>query len=255
MAVESARRKRHTQFLLGGILPIDQKRIPVDVIAGATLAALAIPEVMGYAKIAGTPVITGLYTLILPVALFALFGSSRHLVVGADSATAAILAVGLLATGAVAGSPEYTQLASLAALMCAVLPGPRAAPAARLHRQLPVAQRAHRLPDRRRASRWPWASSAACSGSPARAGPRSRSSGRPCRRSRRRPACPTLVVSLAVLGHDPRPRAGQQEDPGRARSRSSARSSPATSSTSPPGASPTSAPSPAACPRSACRRT
>ncbi len=120
MTAGSARRKRHTQFLLGGILPIDQKRIPVDVIAGATLAALAIPEVMGYAKIAGTPVITGLYTLILPVALFALFGSSRHLVVGADSATAAILAVGLLATGAVAGSPEYTQLASLAALMCAV---------------------------------------------------------------------------------------------------------------------------------------
>ena len=120
MTAGSARRKRHTQFLLGGILPIDQKRIPVDVIAGATLAALAIPEVMGYAKIAGTPVITGLYTLILPVALFALFGSSRHLVVGADSATAAILAVGLLATGAVSGSPEYTQLASLAALMCAV---------------------------------------------------------------------------------------------------------------------------------------
>ena len=40
--------------------------------------------------------VTGLYTLILPVALFALFGSSRHLVVGADSATAAILAAGLV---------------------------------------------------------------------------------------------------------------------------------------------------------------
>src|SRR5262245_56201694 len=69
-AAVSARRKRHTQFLLGGILPIDQMRIPLDIIAGATLAALAIPEVMGYAKIAGTPVITGLYTLLLPVALF-----------------------------------------------------------------------------------------------------------------------------------------------------------------------------------------
>src|SRR5262245_48566853 len=69
-AAVSARRKRHTQVLLGGILPIDRQRIPVDVIAGATLAALAIPEVMGYAKIAGTPVITGLYTLLLPVALF-----------------------------------------------------------------------------------------------------------------------------------------------------------------------------------------
>ena len=119
MAAVSARRKRHTSMLLAGVLPVDRARIPVDVIAGATLAALAIPEVMGYAKIAGTPVITGLYTLILPVAFFAMFGSSRHLVVGADSATAAILAVGLLATGAVSGSPEYTQLASLAALVCA----------------------------------------------------------------------------------------------------------------------------------------
>ncbi len=91
-------------------------------IAGATLAALAIPEVMGYAKIAGTPVITGLYTLILPgrscSRCSARPGTSWS---GADSATAAILAVGLLATGAVSGSPEYTQLASLAALMCAVL--------------------------------------------------------------------------------------------------------------------------------------
>ena len=69
MAAVSARRKRHTSMLLwAGILPIDRARIPVDVIAGATLAALAIPEVMGYTKIAGMPVITGLYTLLLPVA-------------------------------------------------------------------------------------------------------------------------------------------------------------------------------------------
>ena len=104
----------------GGLLPIDSARLPVDIIAGATLAALAIPEVMGYTKIAGTPVITGLYTIVLPVFAFAIFGSSRHLVVGADSASAAILATGLLATGAVAGSPEYVELASLAALMCGV---------------------------------------------------------------------------------------------------------------------------------------
>ena len=39
-----------------GLLPIDRARLPLDIIAGATLAALAIPEVMGYAKIAGTPV-------------------------------------------------------------------------------------------------------------------------------------------------------------------------------------------------------
>jgi high affinity sulfate transporter 1 len=93
----------------------------MDALAGATLAALAIPEVMGYTKIAGTPVITGLYTLLLPILAFAIFGSSRHLVVGADSATAAIMATGLLGMGAAADSPQYVELASLAALMCAAL--------------------------------------------------------------------------------------------------------------------------------------
>jgi len=106
--------------LFEGILPIDRTRLPLDVVAGATLAALAIPEVMGYAKIAGTPVVTGLYTLLLPILAFAILGSSRHLVVGADSATAAILATGLAATGVAAGSPQYVEMASLAALMCGV---------------------------------------------------------------------------------------------------------------------------------------
>ena len=106
MASTTARHDRRSAVLLGGILPIDRARLPADVIAGATLAALAIPEVMGYTKIAGTPVITGLYTLLLPILVFAIFGSSRHLVVGADSATAAILATGLVGDGrrrAVAG--------------------------------------------------------------------------------------------------------------------------------------------------------
>ena len=79
-----------------GILPINRSQIPLDVIAGISLAALAIPEVMGYATIAGMPVVSGLYTILIPLALFAIFGSSRHLVVGADSATAAILATALV---------------------------------------------------------------------------------------------------------------------------------------------------------------
>ena len=73
--------------ILQGVLPITAARIPAEIIAGITLAAIAIPEVMGYTKISGTPVITGLYTMLIPTAQFALFGSSRHLVVGADSAT------------------------------------------------------------------------------------------------------------------------------------------------------------------------
>ena len=89
-----------------------------DILAGITLAAISIPECMGYTKIAGTPVVTGLYTILLPLAAFALLGSSRHLVVGADSATAAILFAGL--TGlARPDTPEWLALTSLAALLTA----------------------------------------------------------------------------------------------------------------------------------------
>ena len=103
-----------------GLLPIDRSRVPADVLAGMTLAALGIPEVLGYAKIAGMPVVTGLYTMLLPMAVFAVLGSSRHLVVGADSATAVILAAAL--TGlAVAGSERYVRLAGLAALLVGVM--------------------------------------------------------------------------------------------------------------------------------------
>ena len=89
-----------------------------DLIAGITLAAVAIPECMGYTKIAGTPVVTGLYTILLPLAAFALLGSSRHLVVGADSATAAILFAGLFGL-AQPDSPRWLALAGAAALLTA----------------------------------------------------------------------------------------------------------------------------------------
>ena len=103
---------------LQGILPIKGSRVLPDIIAGLTLSALAIPEVMGYTKIAGTPVITGLYTILIPMILFALFGSSRHLVVGADSATAAILS-GTLTGMAASGSAEWLALAEVLALLSA----------------------------------------------------------------------------------------------------------------------------------------
>jgi high affinity sulfate transporter 1 len=104
--------------VMQGLLPIKGSQLPAEVIAGITLAALAIPEVMGYTKISGTPVITGLYTMLIPTFLFAFFGSSRHLVVGADSATAAILAAGLVGIAAT-GSDEYVALAAVLAFMAA----------------------------------------------------------------------------------------------------------------------------------------
>ncbi len=103
-----------------GVLPLDRSALGRDILAGFTLAALAIPGTMGYTKIIGTPVITGLYTILIPMALFAIFGSSRHLSVGADSATAAVVAAGL-AGMAVRGSNEWLALCSLLALLAAVL--------------------------------------------------------------------------------------------------------------------------------------
>jgi high affinity sulfate transporter 1 len=89
-----------------------------DALAGVTLAAMNIPQALGYTKIAGTPVVTGLYTLLLPLVAFAAFGSSRYLVVAADSATAAILAGGLSHL-APAASEHYIALAGLVALLTA----------------------------------------------------------------------------------------------------------------------------------------
>ncbi len=118
--VEAAAKPRYVS-ILGGIRPYDRSWLTRDVIAGVTLAALAIPEVMGYTKIAGTPVVTGLYTLVLPVLAFGLLGSSRHLVVGGDSATAAIMYAGIAAlgiSGLQPGTPQWVALAGLSALIC-----------------------------------------------------------------------------------------------------------------------------------------
>src|SRR5215475_10134077 len=95
MCADQKSKLRSPLPLLQGLLPFDRGRLGPDIVAGITLAALGIPEVMGYTKIIGTPVITGLYTLFLPVVVFAAFGSSRHLVVSADSATAAMVAAAL----------------------------------------------------------------------------------------------------------------------------------------------------------------
>ena len=100
--------------------PITVDGVVRDVVAGFQLAAMNIPQVLGYTKIAGTPIVTGFYTLLLPPIAFAVFGSSRYLVVAADSATAAILAGGL-ASLAPLGSERYVAMASLVALLTAAL--------------------------------------------------------------------------------------------------------------------------------------
>jgi sulfate permease, SulP family len=102
-----------------GLRPFQWPELPKNLLAGITLAAMNVPQSLGYTKIAGTPVITGLYTLLLPPIAFAAFGSSRYLVVAADSATAAILAGGLAGMAPVA-SARYVALAGLVALLTGV---------------------------------------------------------------------------------------------------------------------------------------
>lgn len=105
--------------LFQSLRPLAAKRAIRDALAGFQLAAMNIPQALGYTKIAGMPVVTGFYTLLLPLVAFAAFGSSRYLVVAADSATAAILSGGLAGLAPL-GSARYVELTSLTALLTAV---------------------------------------------------------------------------------------------------------------------------------------
>jgi hypothetical protein len=62
--------------ILQGLLPLRPREALKDALAGLTLASMNVPQVLGYTRIAGTPVVTGLYTVLLPLVGFALFGSS-----------------------------------------------------------------------------------------------------------------------------------------------------------------------------------
>jgi hypothetical protein len=92
-----------------------------DVIAGLTLWGLVVPEAMAYAGIAELPPQAGLYTLLASLLIYALLGTSRHLVVQATSATAALLASSvaatLVATAATTEAPSETYQAYAAAFV------------------------------------------------------------------------------------------------------------------------------------------
>ena len=106
--------------LLGGLKPFRPREAAKDALAGLTLASMNIPQVLGYTRIAGTPVVTGLYTVLLPLIGFALFGSSRHLVVAADSATAAIFSSALSRMAPIGGE-KYMALVGMLTLLTAGL--------------------------------------------------------------------------------------------------------------------------------------
>lgn len=91
-----------------------------DITAGLTTAVMLIPQAMGYAMLAGMPPIYGLYAAVAPLAIYALFGTSRQLAVGPVAMVSLLTAAGV---GAIAegGTEAYVAYAILLALMVGVL--------------------------------------------------------------------------------------------------------------------------------------
>ncbi len=87
-----------------------------DVVAGVTVAAYLVPQVMAYATVAGLPPVVGLWAALVPLAVYAVLGSSRQLSVGPESTTALMTATALAPLAA--GDPgRYAALAAAVALL------------------------------------------------------------------------------------------------------------------------------------------
>lgn len=105
---------------LSGYSQCRWKDLPRDVMAGITLAALIIPLNIGYTQVAGLPPVTGLYSAILPLIVFALLTSSRH-VVGSPEASIIALVGSTLSVCVAPGDPMRIQYAQGLAIMCGVI--------------------------------------------------------------------------------------------------------------------------------------
>jgi high affinity sulfate transporter 1 len=89
-----------------------------DVVAGLVLTALLVPQGMAYAELAGLPAITGLYTSILCLVAYAVFGPSRILVLGPDSSLGPMIAATIIPLLGADGDPmQAVALASALALL------------------------------------------------------------------------------------------------------------------------------------------
>src|SRR4051794_36591431 len=91
-----------------------------DLLAGLTVAAYLVPQVMAYADLAGLPPVAGLWAILAPLALYVLLGSSRNMSIGPESTTALMTAaaVALLAGG---DAGPYAVLAAALAVMVGLL--------------------------------------------------------------------------------------------------------------------------------------
>ena len=90
-----------------------------DLVAGLTVGVMLIPQGMAYAMLADMPMIYGLYASIIPLILYAIFGTSRQLAVGPVAMISLLIAAGV---GAIASDPsEFIGLAILLAFMVGVI--------------------------------------------------------------------------------------------------------------------------------------
>src|SRR3954468_16076866 len=92
-----------------------------DLVAGLVLTAILVPVGMGYAQAAGLPAINGLYATIIPLLAYAIFGPSRILVLGPDSALAGLVAATILPRAAGSADRAVALAGILAILMGAVV--------------------------------------------------------------------------------------------------------------------------------------
>jgi high affinity sulfate transporter 1 len=105
---------------LAGLRGVKLADVPREASAGVTLAALMIPLNIGYAQVAGLPPVAGLYAAIIPLAIFALLTSSRHLVTSPDASMAGLVGAALVAFAA-PGEPLRLQYALALAVVCGLL--------------------------------------------------------------------------------------------------------------------------------------
>jgi len=106
--------------ILSWLPAYDRRSARFDLIAGATVWGLLVPESIAYAGLAGLPPEAGLYTLLATLAAYVVFGTSRHLVVAATSASAVLLATAVASVGPVTVD-EYAANAAAVVLFCAGL--------------------------------------------------------------------------------------------------------------------------------------
>jgi SulP family sulfate permease len=106
--------------VFSGLKGITWANSPREVLSGITLAALIIPLNIGYAQVAGLPPVFGLYAGIIPLVIFAIFTSSRHVVGSPDAPIAALMGATLLGFVPI-GDPLRMQYAMALAVICGLL--------------------------------------------------------------------------------------------------------------------------------------